>query len=197
MEASSTQATENCEHRRQKEAFLGGKTFSEWLAEKTKTYQMPDENLKIDSQRNRAQSGKTFQEWLTEKNKAQQIEALSQKKLAILELEKKALAAKQRRLNPRVKTFQKWSEEKRTQNIIEFIQSKNVPSDELFDSNLKYHEDACLVYDIWLTAKNMESLAREERLYEEMVDKWQRKEHERLQMRTNVLNRFSQTKKDR
>ncbi len=180
---------------RPKQAYLGGKTFSEWLAEK-RTLSQTCENVKTDNKRNRSHSGKTFREWLKDKNKEKQNLAIFQENSAILELQSKALAEEQRRLNPRVKTFDEWCEEKRAQSIIELIQSKNVPDEEgLLNSKLKFPEDACLVYDMWLTSKNMEELKSEERLYEEMVEKWRKKEQERLQIRRSILSKLSQAKK--
>ena len=183
---------------RPKQATLCGKTFSEWLADKRKFCQIVSETSKTHKKRNRCHSGKTFQEWLKDKNKEKQNQTVLQENLATLEMQKKALFEEQRKLNPRVKTFEQWFEEKQAQSIIEFVQSKNVPNEtELLNSSTKYPEDACLVYDMWLTCKNLEEMKREEKLYEEMVEKWRRKEQERLQIRRGILNRLKKAKKNR
>ena len=180
-------------NQRPKKTNLGGKTFSEWLAEKNN---QTGDQVKMDSKPNRCRSGKTFQEWLRDKNKDKKNEAILKENLAIFELEKKAVLEEQRKLNPRVKTFEQWFEEKHAQSIIEFIQSKNAPSQTgVLSSDTKYPEDASLVFDMWLTTKNMEDLEREERLYEEMVEKWRKKEQERLLIRRSILGKLSQARK--
>ena len=179
---------------RPKQTNLGGKTFTEWLAEKNLI--QTSQNLEAHSKPNRCHTGKTFREWLRDKNKDKENEATLKENLAILELQRKAVLEEKRKLNPRVKTFEQWFEEKHAQSIIEFIQSKNSPNAAgILSSDTKYPEDASLVFDMWLTTKNMEDLKREERLYKEMVEKWRKKEQERLLVRRSILSKLSQTRK--
>lgn len=150
----------------------------------------------MDSKPNRCHAGKTFREWLRDKDKDKENEATLKENLAILELQKKAVLEEQRKRNPKVKTFEQWFEEKHAQSIIEFIQSKNAPNEaRILSSATKYPEDANLVFDMWLTTKNLEDLKREERLYEEMVEKWRKKEQERLLIRRSLLSKLSQARK--
>jgi AraC-like DNA-binding protein len=178
-----------------KQACLGGKTFSEWLAEK-KTSHQTCASVNTTNRRSKSHSGKTFREWLKDKNKEKQDQAILQENLVSSELQKKAFAEEQRKLNRRVKTFEQWFEEKQAQTIIELIQSKNIPDETgLMNSKMKFPEDACLVYDMWLTSKHMEELKKDERLHEEMVETWRKKEEERLQVRRSILSKLNQAKK--
>ena len=181
---------------RPRQAYLGGKTFSEWLAEK-KTLHHTCESVNTNNKGSKSHSGKTFREWLKDKNKEKQDQAILQENLAMSELQRRAFAEEQRKLNPRVKTFEQWFEEKQAQSVIELIHSKNTPHEaaELINSKVKFPQDACLVYDMWLTSKHMEELKKEERLYEEMVETWRKKEQERLQIRRSILSKLRQAKK--
>lgn len=173
---------------------FGGKTFTEWLSEKRKVLQSGNSLVNFNNRKTGSRSGKSFREWLKDKRKQKQKDLALRETLETEKLQKEASLEEQRRLNPRVKTFDEWLEEKRVQNLIHLVQSRNTPDQPtLLNSKTKFPEDAKLVFDMWLTSKHMEELSKEEQLYEEMKEKWRKKEQERLQVRKGILQKLHQT----
>lgn len=176
--------------------YRGGKTFADWLSEKRKGLQggEPSELGNSENLKARSHSGKSFRKWLRDKRKQNQMELASREVSEIEKLQKREFFEEQRQLNPRVKTFDEWFEEKRDQKFIEFVQSRNLPDEPtLLNCRTKFPEDAELVFDMWLTSKHMEELSMEEQRYDEMKEKWKKKEQERLQVQ--ALQKQNQIKR--
>ncbi|XP_032227741.1 ankyrin repeat domain-containing protein 50 [Nematostella vectensis] len=180
--------------KRARVANLAGKTYDEWLNEKIKQAQATRDVGNNQGEKNVSKSGKSFEVWLLEKRNQKQIEAIHKATTEKLEQKRLEFEQYQKYMSPHYKTFDEWLAIKKQENLIERFRAENQPK--------KYEEipieerekDSSLVYSIWLTSKYVQEMQEEEKKYQEMVEKWKRKEQQRAQMKRIVLaNRAKKT----
>lgn len=176
---------------RRARTLMAGKTYEEWLSEKMRQVQANNKEEEEDK-KNGCKSGKTYEMWLLEKRNQKQIEIIhkateEKEKQRQLEIEQY-----QKFLNPNYKTFEEWLAIKNQEHLLERERLKSQQNE---PSNEEKKKDANLVFGIWLTMKFVKEMKDEELKYEEMKEKWERKEKQRAAIRRAInINRILKKK---
>lgn len=188
---SENHVTEAIDSGRCARAVLAGKTYEDWLNEKMKQVQATNKNDEEEGKKDGIKSGKTFQMWLLEKQNQKHIDMIhkateEKEKQRQLELEQY-----QKYLNPNCRTFEEWLAIKKQEHLLEKERSaKNEPKESDVSSEEK-KKDADLIFKLWLTMKFEEEMQVENVKYNEMKEKWERREKQRAALRRMMhINRL-------
>jgi len=135
--------------------------------------------------------------WLLEKQNQKHIDMIhkateEKEKQRQLELEQY-----EKYLNPNCRTFEEWLAIKKQEHLLERERLAKNESKEIEPSSEEKQKDADLIFNLWLTMKFEEEMKHENVKYNEMKEKWERKEKQRAALRRMMhINRLINSRHD-